>query len=64
MIFGGHYYSGKETGYVYLNDIHVLDVNENRWIVKGIIIIRNLKLEESPQLLGITTLQSSREVGS
>lgn len=33
IIFGGHYYSGKELGYVYLNDVHILDVNQNRWIV-------------------------------
>lgn len=34
IIFGGHYYSGKELGYVYLNDVHILDVNQNRWIVR------------------------------
>lgn len=33
IIFGGHYYSGKDIGYAYLNDIHVLDVNQNRWLV-------------------------------
>jgi hypothetical protein len=33
IIFGGHYYSGKELGYAYLNDVHVLDVNQNRWLV-------------------------------
>ena len=33
IIFGGHYYSGKEVGYAYLNDVHVLDVNQNRWLV-------------------------------
>jgi len=33
IIFGGHYYSGKEIGYCYLNDVHILDVNQNRWIV-------------------------------
>ncbi len=33
IIFGGHYYSGKEVGYAYLNDVHILDVNQNRWIV-------------------------------
>jgi len=33
IIFGGHYYSGKDVGYAYLNDVHVLDVNQNRWLV-------------------------------
>ena len=33
IIFGGHYYSGKELGYIYLNDVHILDVNQNRWLV-------------------------------
>jgi len=32
VIFGGHYYSGKEIGFVYLNDTHVLDVNASKWI--------------------------------
>ena len=31
MIFGGHYFGGKKEGFVYLNDVSVLDVNENRW---------------------------------
>ena len=31
IIFGGHYYAGKEKGYKYLNDTYVLDVNSNRW---------------------------------
>lgn len=29
----GHYYAGKDKGYVYLNDTYVLDVNANRWNV-------------------------------
>ena len=32
MIFGGHYYEGKQSGFTYLNDTHVLDVNSSRWI--------------------------------
>ena len=32
VIFGGHYYEGQETGFTYLNDTHVLDVNSSRWI--------------------------------
>ena len=32
VIFGGHYYEGKDTGFTYLNDTHVLDVNSSRWI--------------------------------
>mmetsp|Transcript_18800 Transcript_18800/g.21242 ORF Transcript_18800/g.21242 Transcript_18800/m.21242 type:complete len:407 (-) Transcript_18800:331-1551(-) len=32
IIFGGHYFSGGKEGYVYLNDTHVLDVNNNKWI--------------------------------
>lgn len=32
LYFGGHYYGGKKTGYVYLNDTHVLDLNSSRWI--------------------------------
>ena len=31
VIFGGHYYEGKNSGFVYLNDTHVLDVNSSRW---------------------------------
>ncbi|KRW98198.1 hypothetical protein PPERSA_03400 [Pseudocohnilembus persalinus] len=31
IIFGGHYYAGKQKGYIYLNDTYVLDVNSNRW---------------------------------
>ena len=30
----GHYFAGKEEGFAYLNDTHVLDVNSSRWIVK------------------------------
>jgi Rab9 effector protein with kelch motifs len=32
VIFGGHFYNGKDTGFTYLNDTHVLDVNSSRWI--------------------------------
>ena len=32
VIFGGHYYSGKSTGFVYLNDTHFLDVKQSKWI--------------------------------
>jgi len=32
VIFGGHYYGGKQKGYMYLNDTYVLDVNANKWI--------------------------------
>jgi len=28
----GHFYVGQETGFQYLNDTHVLDVNSSRWI--------------------------------
>jgi len=31
VIFGGHYYEGANSGFVYLNDTHVLDVNSSRW---------------------------------
>jgi N-acetylneuraminic acid mutarotase len=31
-IFGGHYYSDKNTGFVYLNDTHFLDVALSKWI--------------------------------
>ena len=32
VIFGGHYYSDKNTGFVYLNDTHFLDVKQSKWI--------------------------------
>jgi host cell factor len=32
VIFGGHFYEGQETGFKYLNDTYVLDVNSSRWI--------------------------------
>ena len=38
IVFGGHYFEGGKTGFVYLNDTHVLDVNQSRWIkpkIKG-----------------------------
>lgn len=35
IIFGGHYYSGKEKGFTYLNDTHVLDIDNNKWIVSS-----------------------------
>lgn len=28
----GHYYLGDGSGYTYLNDSHVLDLNASRWI--------------------------------
>lgn len=31
VIFGGHYYSDKNTGFVYLNDTHFLNVKESKW---------------------------------
>ena len=31
IVFGGHYYAGKNDGFIYLNDTIVLDVNDNRW---------------------------------
>lgn len=31
VIFGGHFYEGKQAGFTYLNDTHVLDVNSSRW---------------------------------
>ena len=31
VIFGGHFYEGQKTGFTYLNDTHVLDVNSSRW---------------------------------
>lgn len=33
IIFGGHYYSDKETGFKYLNETFVLDIENNRWQV-------------------------------
>jgi len=32
VIFGGHFYEGKDAGFKYLSDTHVLDVNSSRWI--------------------------------
>ena len=32
VVFGGHYYEGQESGFKYLNDTYVLDVNSSRWI--------------------------------
>ena len=32
VIFGGHYYAGKNEGFVYLNDTHFLDVKQSKWI--------------------------------
>lgn len=31
LLFGGHYGGGDESGYVYVNDTFVLDVDENTW---------------------------------
>lgn len=33
VIFGGHYYSDKNTGFVYLNDTNFLDVALSKWLV-------------------------------
>eukprot|EP00434_Breviolum_minutum_P011145 symbB.v1.2.009833.t1/scaffold635.1/size178188/4 len=33
VIFGGHYDGGSGAGFVYLNDTHVLDIDENNWTV-------------------------------
>ena len=32
VVFGGQFYEGKKTGFKYLNDLHVLDVNASRWV--------------------------------
>ena len=32
VIFGGHYYQDKTTGFVYLNDTHYLDVKKSKWV--------------------------------
>ena len=32
VIFGGHYYEGKQQGFRYLNDTHFLDVKQSKWI--------------------------------
>lgn len=58
IIFGGHYYSGKELGYIYLNDVHILDVNQNRWIVTSTsVTISRQKLMEQHQRLVTSTRQ-------
>lgn len=44
MIFGGHYYTGKNEGYAYLNDTYVLDVNANKFTVR-VELYRNLKYQ-------------------
>lgn len=33
IIFGGHYYSDKETGFKYLNETYILDIENNKWLV-------------------------------
>eukprot|EP00435_Cladocopium_sp_Y103_P022514 s1138_g5.t1 len=33
VIFGGHYDGGSGAGFVYLNDTHILDIDENNWTV-------------------------------
>lgn len=45
VIFGGHYYTGKNEGYAYLNDTYVLDVNANKFTVLNM-LCRNLKFRE------------------
>jgi len=32
IIFGGHIYSDKTTGFNYLNDTYILDIDQNKWI--------------------------------
>ena len=32
VIFGGHFYSGKDTGFKYLNDTYLLDIDNNKWL--------------------------------
>ena len=58
IIFGGHYYCGKEIGYVYLNDVHILDVNQNRWMVT--LFLQNPKLSLNRPLK--STVQPQRPV--
>jgi len=31
FLFGGHYDSGEGQGFAYLNDTHILDIDENMW---------------------------------
>lgn len=31
FLFGGHYDAGEGSGYKYLNDCHILDIDENLW---------------------------------
>lgn len=31
IVFGGHFYADKVRGFQYLNDVHVLDLDNNRW---------------------------------
>eukprot|EP00439_Symbiodinium_sp_Y106_P085517 s211_g28.t2 len=33
VIFGGHYDGGAGAGFIYLNDTHILDIDENTWTV-------------------------------
>lgn len=32
VFFGGHYYSGKDSGFTYLNDTYILDIDNNKWV--------------------------------
>eukprot|EP00933_Yihiella_yeosuensis_P068271 TRINITY_DN7371_c1_g3_i1.p1 TRINITY_DN7371_c1_g3~~TRINITY_DN7371_c1_g3_i1.p1 ORF type:complete len:453 (+),score=89.39 TRINITY_DN7371_c1_g3_i1:43-1359(+) len=31
VLFGGHYNGGQDEGFRYLNDVHLLDIDENTW---------------------------------
>ena len=56
VIFGGHYYTGKNEGYAYLNDTYVLDVNANKFTVI-LKLFRNLKYQEHHLHQGMDILQ-------
>lgn len=63
IIFGGHYYSGKELGYAYLNDVHILDVNQNRWIVSRRVRYQSLIVAENRRSRPCTQIQAHRGAG-
>lgn len=56
VIFGGHYYTGKNEGYAYLNDTYVLDVNANKFTVKDF-LCRNQKYQGLRLHQGMPTRQ-------
>ena len=33
IVFGGHFYKDKNTGFVYLNDLYFLDIGMSKWLV-------------------------------